>query len=308
MTLPVLSIFGTRPEAIKMAPVVRVLSDEPAIESMVCVTAQHREMLDQVLELFGIQPDVDLDLMRPGQTLPELTARVLTGVDRALDQLKPDLVLVQGDTTTVMAAALAAFYRQIPVGHVEAGLRTHDRYNPFPEEINRRIAGQLASLHFAPTQRAADALLAEGAPAAGVHVTGSDVSKRVAGLSGEARSRLKVISGPRISDRALGRAVRASLAVLTPYRRVTQSGVVPVAFMHGVPVISTTAGSMPEFVSERETGALVPVDAPAEEWFAALDRVTAQRDELSGRCRSNFEAHFSPHQWHQVFPQLFGAL
>jgi len=175
LTLRVLSIFGTRPEAIKMAPVVRVLSDEPAIESMVCVTAQHREMLDQVLEIFDIEPDVDLDLMRPGQTLPELTARVLTHVDRTLDRLKPDLVLVQGDTTTVMAAALAAFYRQIPVGHVEAGLRTHDRYNPFPEEINRRIAGQLASLHFAPTQRAADALLAEGTPAAAVHVTGNTV-------------------------------------------------------------------------------------------------------------------------------------
>ena len=130
MTLRVLSVFGTRPEAIKMAPVVRALAAAPAVESLVCVTAQHREMLDQVLEIFGIQPNVDLDLMRPGQTLPELTARVLTHVDHALDQLKPDLVLVQGDTTTVMAAALAAFYRQIPVGHVEAGLRTHDRYNP----------------------------------------------------------------------------------------------------------------------------------------------------------------------------------
>ena len=175
MTLRVLSIYGTRPEAIKMAPVVQALADAPGVRSLVCVTAQHREMLDQVLKLFGIAPDIDLDLMRPGQTLPELTARVITRVDEALAQLEPDLVLVQGDTTTVMAAALAAFYRRIPVGHVEAGLRTGDRYNPFPEEINRRLAGQLATLHFAPTPRAAAALRAEGVPEGAIHVTGNTV-------------------------------------------------------------------------------------------------------------------------------------
>ena len=175
MTLRVLSIFGTRPEAIKMAPVVRALAAAQDIESLVCVTAQHREMLDQVLSVFHIQPDVDLGLMLPGQTLPELTARVITSVDRVLAELAPDLVLVQGDTTTVMASALAAFYRQIPVGHVEAGLRTHDRYNPFPEEINRRIAGQLATLHFAPTARAREALLAEGTPPERVFLTGNTV-------------------------------------------------------------------------------------------------------------------------------------
>jgi UDP-N-acetylglucosamine 2-epimerase (non-hydrolysing) len=176
MPLRVLSIFGTRPEAIKMAPVVRALQAHPdTFESLVCVTAQHREMLDQVLELFQIRPDVDLNLMRPGQSLSELTARVVNGVDDVLSRLQPDIVLVQGDTTTVMAAALAAFYRHVPVGHVEAGLRTHDRYNPFPEEINRRIAGQLSSLHFAPTQRAADALRAEGIAPETIHVTGNTV-------------------------------------------------------------------------------------------------------------------------------------
>jgi UDP-N-acetylglucosamine 2-epimerase (non-hydrolysing) len=176
MTLCVLSIFGTRPEAIKMAPVVHALRACPnEIASLVCVTAQHRQMLDQVLELFHVAPDVDLNLMAPGQTLPALTARVITGVEDVLARLQPDLVLVQGDTTTVMAAALAAFYRRIPVGHVEAGLRTNDRYNPFPEEINRRIAGQLATLHFAPTARAADALRREGLSPETIHVTGNTV-------------------------------------------------------------------------------------------------------------------------------------
>jgi len=174
--LTVLSIFGTRPEAIKMAPVVRTLRAQPEhFDAPVCVTAQHRQMLDQVLELFQITPEADLDLMTPGQSLPALTARILTSVDGVLGRLRPNLVLVQGDTTTVLAAALAAFYHQIPVGHVEAGLRTSDRYNPFPEEINRRLATQLATLHFAPTRRAAEALLAEGVDPANVHITGNTV-------------------------------------------------------------------------------------------------------------------------------------
>ena len=174
--LRVLSIFGTRPEAIKLAPVIRALARRaPDMVSTICVTAQHREMLDQVLSVFQIRPDIDLDLMRDSQSLPELTARILTGVDAVLAQCQPDLVLVQGDTTTVMVAALAAFYRRIPVGHVEAGLRTRDRYHPFPEEINRRIAGQLATLHFAPTPRAAEALLLEGVSSGAVHITGNTV-------------------------------------------------------------------------------------------------------------------------------------
>ena len=159
-----------------MAPVVRELEKYPdRIASLVCVTAQHREMLDQVLDSFGIVPDVDLDLMQPGQTLPELTARVLVKMTQVLDQVQPDWVLVQGDTTTVMVTALAAFYQRIPVGHVEAGLRTHKRYSPFPEEINRRIADVLATLYFAPTPTAAQALVAENVPPEAIYVTGNTV-------------------------------------------------------------------------------------------------------------------------------------
>ena len=159
-----------------MAPVVRELEKHPnRIASRVCVTAQHREMLDQVLGVFDIEPDIDLDLMQSGQTLPELTARVILGVSRVLEQEQPDCVLVQGDTTTVMATALAAFYQQIPVGHVEAGLRTRDRYSPFPEEMNRRIADALTTFYFAPTQTAADALRREGVADDDIYVTGNTV-------------------------------------------------------------------------------------------------------------------------------------
>ena len=172
----VLCVFGTRPEAIKMAPVIRELRRYPDLfETRVCVTAQHREMLDQVLNLFSIQPDIDLNLMEPDQALSELTSRVITTMTRVLEQERPDWVLIQGDTTTVMATALAAFYLRIPVGHVEAGLRTRDRYNPFPEEINRRLVGVLATYHFAPTQTAKEALLAEGVPAESIVVTGNTV-------------------------------------------------------------------------------------------------------------------------------------
>lgn len=171
----VLSIFGTRPEAIKMAPVVRVLEQTPGIESLVCVTAQHRQMLDQVLNLFRIVPDYDLDLMSPNQNLAELTAAIFQGLDPILAEVQPHWVLVQGDTTTVMAASLAAFYRQIRVGHVEAGLRTGDKWQPFPEEINRRVVGATADLHFAPTQRARQNLLREGVADENISVTGNPV-------------------------------------------------------------------------------------------------------------------------------------
>ncbi len=171
--LRVLSIFGTRPEAVKMAPVVQALATTPGVESRVCVTAQHREMLDQVLDVFGIRPDVDLDLMKPNQSLAQLTADILTSLDGVLREERPDWVLIQGDTTTVMAAALLSFYNRIRVGHVEAGLRTHDRYQPFPEEINRRIAGVIADLHFAPTEHSRRNLLAENVPAENIVVTGN---------------------------------------------------------------------------------------------------------------------------------------
>jgi len=172
----VLCVFGTRPEAIKMAPVIKELKKHPdCFETRICVTAQHREMLDHMLKLFGITPDVDLNLMEPDQALPDLTAKVLRAMTRLLREEKPDWVLIQGDTTTVMATAFAAFYLRIPVGHIEAGLRTDDRYSPFPEEINRRIVSALATYHFAPTERARERLLAEGIDPRNVFLTGNTI-------------------------------------------------------------------------------------------------------------------------------------
>jgi UDP-N-acetylglucosamine 2-epimerase (non-hydrolysing) len=171
----VLSVFGTRPEAVKMAPVVQALARSGEVHSAVCVTAQHRQMLDQVLELFQIKPDFDLDLMREDQSLAELGAAIFTHLDRVLADFDPDWVLVQGDTTTVAMTALLAYYRRIRVGHVEAGLRTHDKWQPFPEEINRRVAGVAADLHFAPTQWARQNLLREGVADRDIAVTGNPV-------------------------------------------------------------------------------------------------------------------------------------
>lgn len=148
----IMSVFGTRPEAIKMCPLVKAIQQDSRCESIVCVTAQHREMLDQVLEVFQIQPDFDLDVMHKNQTLSGITTRILTGIEPVLKQARPDIVLVHGDTTTSFVVALAAFYQQIPVGHVEAGLRTYNRYSPYPEEMNRVLTSRLAELHFAPTQ------------------------------------------------------------------------------------------------------------------------------------------------------------
>ncbi len=158
----VMSIFGTRPEAIKMAPLVKTLAGREGIESLCCVTAQHREMLDSVLDIFKIKPDFDLNIMEPGQTLSTITTKCLVGLEKVFQQAKPDLVLVHGDTTTAFSAALAAFYGQIKVGHVEAGLRTYDKYSPFPEEMNRTLVGDLADLHFSPTAANRDNLHREG--------------------------------------------------------------------------------------------------------------------------------------------------
>lgn len=176
MTRPtVLLVFGTRPEAIKMAPVVAALRASALLDIKVCVTAQHRQMLDQVLDLFDIRPDYDLNLMRAGQDLSDITARVLQELQPVLAECKPDMVLVHGDTTTAMAAALAAFYARIPVGHVEAGLRTNDIYSPWPEEMNRRIVGRISALHFAPTSSSEANLIKEGCAPSTVHVTGNTV-------------------------------------------------------------------------------------------------------------------------------------
>ncbi len=172
----VLSVIGTRPEAIKMAPVVRELNQHPrTIRSLVCVTGQHRQMLDQVLSLFGIRPDFDLNLMMPDQGLAQITASSISALDRVVAKCKPDWVLAQGDTSTVLAAALVSFYRRVRFGHVEAGLRTGDLTRPFPEEMNRCLADALATIYFAPTERARQALLAEGVNTSAIHVTGNTV-------------------------------------------------------------------------------------------------------------------------------------
>ena len=205
----VLSIFGTRPEAIKMAPVVKALHDVPEIEGLVCVTAQHRHMLDQVLELFEISPDVDLNIMRPNQDLAHITIAVLEGVGNVLDDLKPDRVLVHGDTTTTFAAALAAYYRQIPVGHVEAGLRTGDIYAPFPEEMNRRLADAITDIYFAPTKGARDNLLREGSSAEKIFITGNTVIDSLLHIT----SRLD-------QDKDLQKSLDAAFPFLDPKRRL----------------------------------------------------------------------------------------
>jgi UDP-N-acetylglucosamine 2-epimerase len=173
--MKVITVFGTRPEAIKMAPLVKKLNEEPEIDSILCVTAQHREMLDQVLELFGLIPDYDLNIMKPNQTISQITSNVLMGLEEVFKKEKPDIVLVHGDTTTTFAASLAAFYQQIRVGHVEAGLRTYDKYSPYPEEMNRILTGRIADLHFAPTERNRQNLLREAIPDEAVFITGNTV-------------------------------------------------------------------------------------------------------------------------------------
>jgi UDP-N-acetylglucosamine 2-epimerase (non-hydrolysing) len=181
----VMFCFGTRPEAIKLAPVIRELARHPKeLQPVVLVTAQHRQMLDQVLRVFDITPDYDLDVMRPGQSLADVTVAVLRGVEPVLRRARPDMIMVQGDTTSALAAALAAFYERIPVGHVEAGLRTSDKYSPYPEEMNRRLVSSLADLHFAPTRAARENLLREGVPRGRIHVTGNTVVDALKAMRG----------------------------------------------------------------------------------------------------------------------------
>jgi len=177
MTAPrkILTVFGTRPEAIKLFPLIHALERDERFVSRVCVSGQHRGMLDQVLEIASVAPDHDLDLMQPDQTLDALTARLLTGIGQVLDRDRPDVVVVQGDTATAMAGALAAYYRKIPVAHVEAGLRSGDIHHPWPEEVNRKVIGSFAALHFAPTATAAEALRCENVDPAAIHVTGNTV-------------------------------------------------------------------------------------------------------------------------------------
>ena len=173
--MKILSVFGTRPEAIKMAPLVKKLKETEGIESVLCVTAQHREMLDQVLSLFELVPDYDLNIMKPNQTISMITTNVLLGLDEIFEKEKPDIVLVHGDTTTTFAAALSAFYHQVSVGQVEAGLRTYDKYSPFPEEMNRQLTGRIADINFSPTVQNKKNLLKENVPEESIYITGNTV-------------------------------------------------------------------------------------------------------------------------------------
>ena len=216
--MKVLFVFGTRPEAIKLAPVIRELRARPQFQARVCVTAQHREMLDQVLEAFSIQPDYDLDIMRPGQDLFDVTARCLTELRPVFEKERPDWILVQGDTTTVFAAALAAFYLDLRVGHVEAGLRTFDKRRPFPEEINRRLTTHLADLHFAPTESARRNLLNEGVSSDTVFVTGNTVIDALFFICGQYRGRWPAVPGLRPIDPA------RRMLLVTGHRRESFGG------------------------------------------------------------------------------------
>jgi UDP-N-acetylglucosamine 2-epimerase (non-hydrolysing) len=194
LTKKILLVFGTRPEAIKMAPLVKTLQAHKAFDVKVCVTAQHRHMLDQVLQLFDIQPDFDLNLMRPGQDLSDITSGVLLGLKPVLAQWRPDAVLVHGDTSTTFAASLAAFYQRIPVGHVEAGLRTGNLYSPWPEEANRKLTSVLAQWHFAPTATSRTNLLKEGVPSSAIHVTGNTV------IDALLQVREKIVNSPQLQQ------------------------------------------------------------------------------------------------------------
>ena len=180
--MKILTVFGTRPEAIKMAPVVKALAADSSLDAKVCVTAQHRQMLDQVLDIFQIKPDFDLNLMAPGQDLSDITSKVLLGMRDVFTDWRPDLILVHGDTTTTLAASLAAYYAKVRVGHVEAGLRTNNKYSPWPEEMNRRQVGAIADVHFAPTEQARSNLLSEGVADIAVHVTGNTVIDALLGV------------------------------------------------------------------------------------------------------------------------------
>jgi UDP-N-acetylglucosamine 2-epimerase (non-hydrolysing) len=217
----ILVIFGTRPEAIKLFPVVRALADTPGLTVRTCVTAQHRGLLDQVLAIAGLVPDRDLDIMEPGQTLDRLTARLLTGLGDVMDAEKPDMVMVQGDTATAMAGALAAYYRKVPVAHVEAGLRSGDIYHPWPEEVNRRIVAPIAALHFAPTDTAAQALTRESIRPDAIHTTGNTVIDALLWTQGRLAQKPALAAGlDPIAARFAGRRI----VLVTSHRRENFGG------------------------------------------------------------------------------------
>ena len=262
----ILTIFGTRPEAIKLFPVVAALRDRGGMDVRTCVTAQHRGLLDQVLAIAGLAPDIDLDLMEPGQTLDRLTVRLLTGLGDVMDSEKPDRVIVQGDTTTAMVGALAAYYRKIPVSHVEAGLRSGNIYQPWPEEINRRIVAPIADQHFAPTQTAADALLRENIDSSSIHLTGNTV------IDALHWTRAKIAADPSLAsglDKIAGRFVGKRLILVTTHRRENFGG-----GMEGI------ARALARIAGRNDTAILFPMH-PNPNVAVAMDAILGERDNIA---------------------------
>lgn len=254
---PILVVFGTRPEAIKLFPVIRALSLATGRPVRTCVTAQHRGMLDQVLAIAGLTPDHDLDLMEPGQSLDRLTARLLTGLGEVMDREAPAMVVVQGDTATAMAGALAAYYRKVPVAHVEAGLRSGDIYQPWPEEVNRRMIAPIAALHFAPTETAAAALRAEGIAAERVHVTGNSV------IDALHWTRSRIAADPALAadlDPVLARMAGRRIVLVTTHRREN--------FGDGMAAI---ARALRRIAARADVGILFPVH-PNPQVASVMDR------------------------------------
>ncbi|KRC81740.1 non-hydrolyzing UDP-N-acetylglucosamine 2-epimerase [Sphingomonas sp. Root241] len=263
----ILVVFGTRPEAIKLFPVVQALQAQGRLTVRTCVTAQHRGLLDQVLAIAGIVPDVDLDVMTPGQSLDELTARLLTGLGRVFDAEKPDRVLVQGDTATAMVGALAAYYRKIPVGHVEAGLRSGDIYQPWPEEVNRRIVAPIADQHFAPTETAAEALRRENVDPSTIHVTGNTV------IDALHTTRARIAADPSLAaglDKIAERFAGKRLVLVTTHRREN--------FGDGMAGI---AGAISRIAARPDTAVLFPMH-PNPNVVSVMDRVLGDQPNI---CR-----------------------
>ncbi|MDH4743006.1 UDP-N-acetylglucosamine 2-epimerase (non-hydrolyzing) [Sphingomonas sp. CBMAI 2297] len=262
----VLLIFGTRPEAIKLFPVVRALHAMPGIEVRTCVTAQHRGLLDQVLSIASLTPDVDLNLMEPGQTLEQLTARLLTGLGKVMDAERPDRVIVQGDTATAMVGALAAYYRKVPVSHVEAGLRSGDIYQPWPEEVNRRIVAPIADQHFAPTETAAEALRRENIDPATIHVTGNTV------IDALLATRARIAADPGLAaglDPIAARFAGKRIALVTTHRRENFGG--------GMEDIARALGR----IADRDDTAILFPMHPNPNVVAAMDKVLGDRPNVA---------------------------
>ncbi|RYD67682.1 MAG: UDP-N-acetylglucosamine 2-epimerase (non-hydrolyzing) [Sphingomonadales bacterium] len=259
-------VFGTRPEAIKLFPVIRALSDTPGISVRTCVTAQHRGLLDQVLDIAGLTPDIDLDLMEPGQTLDQLTARLLTGLGAVMDAERPDRVIVQGDTATAMVGALAAYYRKIPVSHVEAGLRSGDIYQPWPEEVNRRIVAPVADQHFAPTETAAEALRRENVPPATIHITGNTV------IDALLATQKRIAADPSLAvglDEIAARFAGKRLILVTTHRREN--------FGDGMDGIARALGR----ISERQDVAILFPMHPNPNVVTAMNAVLGERSNIA---------------------------